>query len=242
MIIQSNERRLTMPASSRLKRLENDSTNENNHRLNVGRKKTSWINSIVHVISIILIGITGYSMWKEPLFIFKLSDSHIGYEQLKDFKSSLSDISRKTIESLTNLNQLGLDGLASQIQSFTIDSDRLNSIQSSIDQYIIAFNIFFILCIISLVISILTIFYNRIFLKLINILIMIVMLVITVFFNYSIHILAEKLADLLKNPFLKVSPDQLIHEADATHNAIILLACTLVLIFLSLFFRGRRKL
>ena len=64
---------------------------------------------------------------------------------------------------------------------------------------ILVFNGFFILCIVSLVITILTIVFNRTVLKVVNILVLTIMLVITLYFSYIIKALAQEIADVFKN-------------------------------------------
>ncbi|HDB3102147.1 hypothetical protein RPN19_06185, partial [Staphylococcus aureus] len=51
--------------------------------------------------------------------------------------------------------------------------------------------------------------------------------------------LAQEIADALKKYYLNVPPDQVITEADAIHNGIILLGCSIGLLVISLFFRNR---
>ncbi len=53
-----------------------------------------------------------------------------------------------------------------------------------------------ILCIVSLVITILTIVFNRTVLKVVNILVLTIMLVITLYFSYIIKALAQEIADV----------------------------------------------
>ena len=57
------------------------------------------------------------------------------------------------------------------------------------------------------------------------------------YFSYIIHTIAQNIS--LKKYYLSVSPDQVITEADAIHNGLILLACSIALLFISLFFRNR---
>ena len=72
-------------------------------------------------------------------------------------------------------------------------------LQQGIDRLILVFNGFFILCNVSLVITILTIVFNRTVLKVVNILVLTIMLVITLYFSYVIKALAQEIADALKN-------------------------------------------
>ena len=88
-------------------------------------------------------------------------------------------------------------------------------------------------------ITVITIILNRTLLKIFNIIILAVMLFITMYFSYIIHTIAQNISESLKKYYLSVSPDQVITEADAIHNGLILLACSIALLFISLFFRNR---
>ena len=88
-------------------------------------------------------------------------------------------------------------------------------------------------------VTVITVILNRTVLKVLNILILASMLFITLYFSYIIHTIAQKISESLKQYYLTVSPNQVITEADAIHNALILLACSIALIIISLFFRNR---
>ena len=64
------------------------------------------------------------------------------------------------------------------------------------------------------------------------------MLVITLYFSYIIHTIAQKISESLKQYYLTVSPEQVLTEADAIHNALILIGCSIALLIVSLFFRN----
>ena len=209
-----------------------------------GKKKRSWVSLIIHIIVLVLVGITGYSMYKQPLFIFGLKDTEVGYTQLKNFKQSLSNLSELSINSdqVTKLNGLGLSDIAKQLEALSIKPEHIEQLKSVIEQINMLFNIFFGLCILSLILTILTLLFNRTLLKLLNFLSIASMLAIVVYFMIAIDYLAQRIAKLLNNAYVQITPDQVIIEADATHNAIILLICCLALIFLSLFFRSKRQI
>ena len=61
------------------------------------------------------------------------------------------------------------------------------------------------------------------------------MLVITLYFSYIIHTIAQKISESLKQYYLTVSPEQVLTEADAIHNALILIGCSIALLIVSLF-------
>ena len=126
-----------------------------------------------------------------------------------------------------------------KIGNLNINLGNMDDLQKSIDNLIMVFNIFFILCLVSMFITVITIILNRTLLKIFNLLILAGMLLITLYFSYIIHTIAQKISESLKQYYLTVSPDQVINEADAIHNALILLACSIALLFISLFFRNR---
>ena len=77
------------------------------------------------------------------------------------------------------------------MHQLNINLGNINDLQQGIDRLILVFNGFFILCIVSLVITILTIVFNRTVLKVVNILVLTIMLVITLYFSYIIKALAQ---------------------------------------------------
>lgn len=85
------------------------------------------------------------------------------------------------------------------MHQLNINLGNINDLQQGIDRLILVFNGFFILCIVSLVITILTIVFNRTVLKVVNILVLTIMLVITLYFSYIIKALAQEIADVFKN-------------------------------------------
>ena len=85
------------------------------------------------------------------------------------------------------------------MHQLNINLGNINDLQQGIDRLILVFNGFFILCIVSLVITILTIVFNRTVLKVVNILVLTIMLVITLYFSYIIKALAQEIADAFKN-------------------------------------------
>ena len=86
-----------------------------------------------------------------------------------------------------------------KMHQLNINLGNINDLQQGIDRLILVFNGFFILCIVSLIITILTIVFNRTVLKVVNILVLAIMLVITLYFSYIIKALAQEIADALKN-------------------------------------------
>ena len=129
--------------------------------------------------------------------------------------------------------------ILTKIGNLNINLGNMDDLQKSIDNLIMVFNVFFILCLVSMFITVITIILNRTLLKIFNLFILAAMLLITLYFSYIIHTIAQKISESLKQYYLTVSPDQVINEADAIHNALILLACSIALLFISLFFRNR---
>ncbi|MCJ1655714.1 hypothetical protein MT340_002960 [Staphylococcus sp. NRL 16/872] len=182
-----------------------------------GKKKRSWVSLIIHIIVLVLVGITGYSMYKQPIFNLVFVNQPINYDGIKDFQN-----------------------LVTQIGSLNINFGQLANIQDIADKLILVFNVFFILCLISMVISIITILFNRTILKIINFIIIAILLVMSYYFGYAVQLIGQRISDKLQDYYLKVSPTQIISEADAIHNALILLVCSLALLIISFFFRNRR--
>lgn len=202
----------------RLENFDDAFQNEPMHRgKQYGKKKRSWVSMIIQFIVLVLTAITGYSMYNQPIFNIVFAKQTIDFHQLKNFQDTVTQ-----------------DG------NININLGNIDQLQQSIDRLLLVFYAFFALCIISMILSILTIIFNRSALKVINMLFLAIMLVITMYFIYIIHTLAEKIADSFKQYYLSVSPDQVVTEADAIHNALILLACSIGLLIISLFFINRR--
>ena len=133
--------------------------------------KRSWVSLIIQVFVLVLTAITGYSMLKQPIFKISFVNETINFHQLRNFQDTVTQIG--------NLNLGNIDQL-----------------QQSVDNLIIIFNIFFVLCLISLFITVITIIFNRTALKVVNILLLAIMLVITLYFSYIIHTIAQKISNL----------------------------------------------
>lgn len=203
----------------RFKNFEHTLTTAPMHRgAKLGKKRFSWFNLIIHLIVVILTAITGYSMYKQPVFNLEIVNKPITFHQLNHFQETLNNIS--------NLN---------------INIDNIANLQSRIDSLILVFNIFFIAVIVSLVLSIFTIIFNRTVLKIINLFTLIIMLVITFGFSIILQNIASRIANSLSQYYVSIKPDQVLTQADAINNALILLICSLALVFISLFFRNKRK-
>lgn len=182
------------------------------------KKKKSWVSIIIHIIVLILIAITGYSMFKEPIFNLVFIQETINFHQLTNFQDSINDFS--------NLN---------------INIESIDDLQTSIDRLILVFYVFFMACIVSLVLTIFTLVFNRTALKIVNLLVVAIMLIITFGFSYLIKNIATHIADSMSQYYVSIKPSQILTEADALHNAFILLGCSIALILISLFFRNRKN-
>ena len=62
----------------------------------------------------------------------------------------------------------------------------------------------------------------------------------SLYFGYAIQVIGQRIAKL-QSFSLNVSANQIISEADAIHNALILLVCSLALLIVSFFFRNRKR-
>ncbi|MBF0738026.1 hypothetical protein E4T73_07610 [Staphylococcus arlettae] len=181
------------------------------------KKKKSWVSLIIHIIILILLAITGYSMYNDPIVNLVLADEQITFSQITHFQDTINNIS--------NLN---------------INIDNIENLHSIIDTLIFIFYIFFIAIILSLIFTIFILIFNRTVLKIINLFIMIIMLVITFGFSIIIKNIASRIANSMSQYYITVKPSNVLIEADAIHNALILLSCAVALGIISLFFRNRR--
>lgn len=156
-------------------------------------------------------------MYKEPIFNLVFAQESFNFHKLTNFQTTINDIS--------NLN---------------INVDSIDNLQTSIDRLILVFYVFFIACILSLVLTFFTLLFNRTVLKVVNIFVIIIMLVITFGFSYLIKNIASRISDSLNQYYMSVKPNQILTEADAIHNAFILLGCSIALLLISMFFRNRK--
>ncbi|AYU55972.1 hypothetical protein [Staphylococcus debuckii] len=181
------------------------------------KRKHSWFSLIIHLIVLILLAITMYSMWKEPIFNIVLVNQPINFSQILNFQETLQNISTQNID-LTQINQL----------------------QDNIAKLKAAFYIFFFAGAISILLTVLTLIFNRTAIKIINMVIIVIMFVVPFSLSSIIKETAKRVADNLSQYFLSFKPDQILTTADALNNAVTLLACCFGLLFISLFFRNRR--
>lgn len=181
------------------------------------KRKRSYVSLIIQFIVLLLIIITLYSMYKESIFNIVLVNEPIHFTQILNFHQTLSDISNQNID-LTQINHL----------------------EDNIGKVKMAFYTFFIIGILSIIMTILTIIFNRTALKIFNMLLIVVMFFIPFIMTYIVNDMAKRISDTLKQYFITLSPDKIITVGDALNNAIILLACCFALLFISLFFRNRR--
>ena len=182
-----------------------------------GKKKKSWVSLIIQIIVLILVAISGYSMFKEPIFNLVFVDKTVNFKELTNFQ--------ETINNLTNLN---------------INVESIDNLQTSIDRLILVFYVFFIACILSLILTLFTLFFNKTILKIVNMFIIAIMLAITFGFSALIKNIATRIADSMNQYYITVDSAQILTESNAIHNAFILLGCSIALLLISLFFRNRK--
>ncbi|MGV3244692.1 hypothetical protein [Staphylococcus sp. 11261D007BR] len=177
-----------------------------------GKKKRSWVSFILTFIAMVLIIIAAYSMYTESLFSTVFLDQNVTYDQFKVFTEQLSS------------------------QSF-ID---LSDLEQRLSQLLMVLNVFFILCIINIILSILTLIFNRTIIKVINFIISIVLVAIPVGFLYIIREVASQVSSQLSQFLGQIEPTAILVESNAIHNGIIFTSIAAVLYLVSLFFRNRR--
>ena len=182
-----------------------------------GKKRRSWVSLIIHIIVLILTAIAGYSMWKEPIFKVKLLNQLVNFHQFSTFSDKLEELKK-----------------------LPINVGDIDKIQHQLDQLVIAFEVFFGICILSLILTFFTILFNRTVLKIVNFIVVVILMLMTFGFAYLIDHVAKKAATEMSSAYLSFNPDDILTQADAIHNNFILLGCSLALLFISLFFRNRR--
>ncbi|WP_241957657.1 hypothetical protein [Staphylococcus devriesei] len=155
-------------------------------------------------------------MYKQPIFNLVFADQPVNYEQIKTLQDTVTQIGALNI----NLSQLA---------NFEDITNRL----------VLIFNVYFMLVILSMIIAIITIIFNRTLLKILNFIVITILLVMSLYFSYAIQMIGQRIADKLQSYALNINANQIIVEADAIHNALILLVSSLALLIISLFFRNR---
>ena len=156
-------------------------------------------------------------MFKESIFTIVLVNEPIHFSQLLNFQETLQNISSQNFD-LTQLHQL----------------------QDNISKIKFAFIAFFFVGLISILLTILTLIFNRTAIKIVNMVLIAIMFVIPFWLTYIVNETAQRISETLKQYFITVEPDKILIAGDALNNATILLACCFALLFISLFFRNRR--
>ncbi|MFR6533875.1 MAG: hypothetical protein ACLUOM_12785, partial [Staphylococcus simulans] len=102
------------------------------------KKKRSYVSLIIQIIVLILTIISIYSMLKEPIFNILLVNEPIRFSQILNFQETLQNISSQNVD-LTQISQL----------------------QDNISKLKLAFYAFFFAGILSLILTVLTLIFNR---------------------------------------------------------------------------------
>lgn len=183
------------------------------------KKRRSWVSFILTLIAMVLTAMAGYSMYHEPLFISNLLNKEVNYSQFQEF---------------TELTQ--------QLNSQT--SIDLSGFEESLSRLLWIIHLFFILCVVNIVLAILTLVFNRTLLKVLNFIVSLGIFFIPVGLLVVIRDAAEQLTDNLKplEPLMgHLETTALLAESNAVHNAIIFTGIAAFLYFISLFFRNRKS-
>ena len=61
---------------------------------------------IIQIIIFILVAITGYSMYKQPIFNLAFANQPISYGQIKDFQNTVTQIGTLNLSQLANLEDV----------------------------------------------------------------------------------------------------------------------------------------
>ena len=78
------------------------------------RKKKSWINIVIQVIVLILVAITGYSMFKEPILNLTFVNEPITFHQITNLQNTMNHMGN------LNINIENIDNLQSHIDSLIL--------------------------------------------------------------------------------------------------------------------------
>lgn len=183
------------------------------HRGNrYGKKKRSIVSMILHFIVLILVGVIGFSMYREPLLNVVILNQPVNFQGLSDLQNLLAEFS--------NLN--------------------LDDLQEKFDLLIMIFYIFFGACIVSLILTLFTIIFNRTLLKIFNLIVVAVIFVVPFAFSAVTQNITTQFSNKLGQLYLSIPGDQILIATATVKNAYILAAATFALLFIALFFRNRR--
>lgn len=181
------------------------------------KKKRSYVSLIIQIIVLILTIISIYSMLKEPIFNILLVNEPIRFSQILNFQETLHNIS-----------------------SQNIDLTQLSHLQENISKLKLAFYAFFFAGILSLILTVLTLIFNRTAIKIVNMILIAIMFAIPFGLTYIVEETAKRVSETLQQYFINLAPDKILVTGEALSNATVLLACCFGLLFISLFFRNRR--
>lgn len=183
------------------------------HRSQLNPKKhRSWVSFILTLIALVLSAIAAFHMYYHTLFKIQFLDQTVNYQQFKDVIQNL------THQSLIDTRDL----------------------ESNLNMLLTMINIFFILIFINIVLAILTLVFNRTFIKLLNLIIAVCATLIPIAILYIVREAAKALASKFEPYLGHVNPSTLLVESNGLHNAIIFSSIATLLYFVSLFFRNRR--
>ncbi|MCO4328848.1 hypothetical protein MTQ89_09180 [Staphylococcus hyicus] len=202
-------------------KVSNDSTlayrdrlqNHTLHRSQLNpKKRRSWVSFVLTLIALVLSAIAAFHMYYHTLFKIHFLDQTVNYQQFKDVIQNL------THQSLIDTRDL----------------------ESNLNMLLTMINIFFILIFINIVLAILTLVFNRTFIKLLNLIIAVCATLIPIAILYIVREAAKTLASKFEPYLGHVNPSTLLAESNGLHNAIIFSSIATLLYFVSLFFRNRR--
>ena len=179
------------------------------------KKRRSWVSFILTLIAMVLTAMAGYSMYHDPLFISNFLKQEVNYNQFQQFTQQLSS------------------------QTF-VD---LSEFEQSLSRLLWIIHLFFILCVVNIVLAILTLVFNRTLLKVLNFIVSLGIFLIPVGLLVVIRDTAQQLTDNLKpleSLIGHIETTALLAESNAVHNAIIFTGIAAFLYFISLFFRNRK--
>ena len=147
------------------------------------KKKRSYVSLIIQIIVLILTIISIYSMLKEPIFNILLVNEPIRFSQILNFQETLQNISSQNVD-LTQISQL----------------------QDNISKLKLAFYAFFFAGILSLILTVLTLIFNRTAIKIVNMVLIAIMFAIPFGLAYIVEETAKRVSETLQQYFINLSP------------------------------------
>ncbi|EKU49041.1 hypothetical protein [Staphylococcus massiliensis] len=181
------------------------------HRGRYGKKRRSWMSMILSLLSLILMVVAGFSMFKDHLFKLNVLGKKINLESLQSLANNVHQ-------------QLNID---------------INHAEQYVQFLVYGIYAFLIACLLSIILHIITLIFNRTAIKIINLFLTLITVIIPVALIFISKEAAKRISDGISQFYITVKPEEVIVPDDAIFNAIILTGSSLILLLVNLFFRNK---